>query len=198
MQNLLNGKNAHAEAFGIIQLVVPGFLTSIKRKSKSQGVQRHQYRQKQRLEATGIGDENYGEHVLVDGLDEVYEWIKRTSEHTMALDENNRVELAEGCYKGRRNKAEYDEQAGLEQVKAAGKRKLEDHLKQLARSRETSWPYDIYEKVDLTDISTSWKENNWEWSKAGNQTYSLEAVQEKERTEQAQLQTKRGADAELH
>ncbi|KZV13939.1 BRCT domain-containing protein [Dorcoceras hygrometricum] len=30
--------NAHAEAFGIFQLVVPGFLTSINRKSKSQGV----------------------------------------------------------------------------------------------------------------------------------------------------------------
>ncbi|KZV20798.1 hypothetical protein F511_44352 [Dorcoceras hygrometricum] len=48
--------NAHAEAFGIIQLVVPGFLTSVNRKIKSQGFQRHQYRQKQRLEATEIGD----------------------------------------------------------------------------------------------------------------------------------------------
>ncbi|KZV40757.1 hypothetical protein F511_25609 [Dorcoceras hygrometricum] len=31
--------------------------------------------------------------VLVDGLDEVSEWIKRTSKHAMALDEKNRAEL---------------------------------------------------------------------------------------------------------
>ncbi|KZV28756.1 ELMO domain-containing protein A [Dorcoceras hygrometricum] len=31
--------------------------------------------------------------VLADGLDEVSEWIKRTSKHTMALDEKNRADL---------------------------------------------------------------------------------------------------------
>ncbi|KZV32325.1 WD and tetratricopeptide repeats protein 1-like [Dorcoceras hygrometricum] len=35
------------------------------------------------------------------------------------------------------------------------KSKLEGQQKQLARSRETSWPYDICEKFDLTDASTS-------------------------------------------
>ncbi|KZV27343.1 kinesin-3 [Dorcoceras hygrometricum] len=31
--------------------------------------------------------------VLADGLDEMSEWIKRTSKHTMTLDEKNRAEL---------------------------------------------------------------------------------------------------------
>ncbi|KZV26370.1 putative WRKY transcription factor 25 [Dorcoceras hygrometricum] len=42
--------------FGISQLVVPSFQTSINGKRKSQGVQRHQEHQKQRLESTGNGD----------------------------------------------------------------------------------------------------------------------------------------------
>ncbi|KZV39052.1 hypothetical protein F511_14399 [Dorcoceras hygrometricum] len=42
--------------FGISQLVAPSFQTGISRKIKSQEVQRHQNRQKQRLDAMGIGD----------------------------------------------------------------------------------------------------------------------------------------------
>ncbi|KZV55357.1 hypothetical protein F511_24674 [Dorcoceras hygrometricum] len=42
--------------FGITQLVAPSFQTGISQKSKSQEVQRHQNRQKQRLDAMGIGD----------------------------------------------------------------------------------------------------------------------------------------------
>ncbi|KZV18007.1 hypothetical protein F511_39579 [Dorcoceras hygrometricum] len=42
-------------AYGISQLVPPIFQTSINGKSKSQGVQRHQERQKQRLDAMEIG-----------------------------------------------------------------------------------------------------------------------------------------------
>ncbi|KZV29355.1 hypothetical protein F511_30348 [Dorcoceras hygrometricum] len=52
----------HAEAFGISQLVVSDFQTSINRKSETQGVQRHKNRQKQRLDEMGIGIESYGEH----------------------------------------------------------------------------------------------------------------------------------------
>ncbi|KZV54604.1 putative receptor-like protein kinase [Dorcoceras hygrometricum] len=60
-------------------------------------------------------------------------------------------------------------------------------------SRQTSWPYDICEKLDLTDISTSWLVTSWEWSKAR----ASNKLEERERTEQAQLQTKRGEDAEV-
>ncbi|KZV26607.1 cysteine-rich receptor-like protein kinase 10-like [Dorcoceras hygrometricum] len=49
-------KSRTRRAFGISQLVVPSFQTSINGKSKSQGVQRHQERQKQRLESMGNGD----------------------------------------------------------------------------------------------------------------------------------------------
>ncbi|KZV54931.1 hypothetical protein F511_33859 [Dorcoceras hygrometricum] len=57
-QNLLNetSNSRTSRAFGISQLVAPSFQTSINGKSKSQGVQRHQERQKQRLESTGNGD----------------------------------------------------------------------------------------------------------------------------------------------
>ncbi|KZV13671.1 Lactate/malate dehydrogenase family protein [Dorcoceras hygrometricum] len=57
-QNLLNETNnsRKSRAFGISQLVTPSFQTSINGKRKSQGVQRHQERQKQRLESTGNGD----------------------------------------------------------------------------------------------------------------------------------------------
>ncbi|KZV50397.1 hypothetical protein F511_35380 [Dorcoceras hygrometricum] len=41
-------------SFGIPQIVASSFLASINRKSKSQGVQRHLNRRKQRLESTGI------------------------------------------------------------------------------------------------------------------------------------------------
>ncbi|KZV16713.1 hypothetical protein F511_01669 [Dorcoceras hygrometricum] len=43
------------------------------------------------------------------------------------------------------------------------------------------------------NISTSWLVISWEWSKAG----ALKQLEEQERTEQAQQQTKRGADAEV-
>ncbi|KZV45125.1 hypothetical protein F511_24167 [Dorcoceras hygrometricum] len=66
-------------------------------------------------------------------------------------------------------------------------------LRRPAGSRQTSWPYDICEKRDLTDISTNWLVISWEWSKAG----ASKQLEEQERTEQAQLQTKRGADAEV-
>ncbi|KZV26371.1 tripeptidyl-peptidase 2-like [Dorcoceras hygrometricum] len=42
--------------FGISQIIVPSFQTSINGKIKSQGVQRHQEHQKQMLESTGNGD----------------------------------------------------------------------------------------------------------------------------------------------
>ncbi|KZV14111.1 hypothetical protein F511_44410 [Dorcoceras hygrometricum] len=65
--------------------------------------------------------------------------------------------------------------------------------------KKTSWEqtnqlaYDICEKLDLTDTSTSCLATSWEWSKAG----ASKQLEEQERTEQAQLQTKRGADAEV-
>ncbi|KZV29670.1 hypothetical protein F511_15478 [Dorcoceras hygrometricum] len=57
-QNLHNetSNSRTRRAYGISQLVSPSFQTSINGKSKSQGVQRHQERQKQRLESTGNGD----------------------------------------------------------------------------------------------------------------------------------------------
>ncbi|KZV19828.1 agglutinin-1-like [Dorcoceras hygrometricum] len=66
-------------------------------------------------------------------------------------------------------------------------------LRRPVGSRQTSLPYDICEKLDLRDISTSWLVISWEWSKAG----ASKKLEEQERTEQAQLQTKRGADAEV-
>ncbi|KZV27065.1 senescence-associated carboxylesterase 101 [Dorcoceras hygrometricum] len=60
-------------------------------------------------------------------------------------------------------------------------------------SRQTSWSYDICEKLDLTDISTSWLATSWKWSKAG----ASKQLEEQERKAQAQLQTKSGADAEV-
>ncbi|KZV34459.1 hypothetical protein F511_21234 [Dorcoceras hygrometricum] len=56
--NLLNetSNSRTSRAYGISQLVAPSFQTSINGKSKSQGVQRHQERQKQRLDAMEIGD----------------------------------------------------------------------------------------------------------------------------------------------
>ncbi|KZV32611.1 U-box domain-containing protein 35-like [Dorcoceras hygrometricum] len=60
-------------------------------------------------------------------------------------------------------------------------------------SRQASWAYDICEKLDLTDISTSWLAESWEWSKAE----ASKQLEEQERTAQAQLQTKRGADTEV-
>ncbi|KZV31028.1 hypothetical protein F511_05106 [Dorcoceras hygrometricum] len=42
-------------------------------------------------------------------------------------------------------------------------------------------------------ISTSWLATSWKWSKAG----ASKQLEEQERTERAQLQTKRGADAEV-
>ncbi|KZV54260.1 Esterase/lipase/thioesterase family protein isoform 1 [Dorcoceras hygrometricum] len=55
--NLLNetSNSRTSRAYGISQLVAPSFQTSINGKSKSQGVQRHQERQKQRLDAMEIG-----------------------------------------------------------------------------------------------------------------------------------------------
>ncbi|KZV44942.1 hypothetical protein F511_29628 [Dorcoceras hygrometricum] len=55
--NLLHETNNSrmSRAYGISQLVAPSFQTSINGKSKSQGVQRHQERQKQRLDAMEIG-----------------------------------------------------------------------------------------------------------------------------------------------
>ncbi|KZV27063.1 hypothetical protein F511_23959 [Dorcoceras hygrometricum] len=60
-------------------------------------------------------------------------------------------------------------------------------------TRQTSWSYDICEKLDLTDISTSWLATSWKWGKAG----ASKQLEEQERTAQAQLQTKSGADAEV-
>ncbi|KZV16268.1 hypothetical protein F511_36582 [Dorcoceras hygrometricum] len=69
--------------------------------------------------------------VLANGLDELSKWIKRTSKHTMALDEKIRAELM-GKQKAaikevatsretssKKRPAEYDEQAGLEQLKGS-------------------------------------------------------------------------------
>ncbi|KZV40104.1 calcium lipid binding protein [Dorcoceras hygrometricum] len=55
--NLLNetSNSRTSRAYGISQLVAPSFQTSINVKSKSQAVQRHQERQKQRLDAMEIG-----------------------------------------------------------------------------------------------------------------------------------------------
>ncbi|KZV21450.1 branched-chain-amino-acid aminotransferase 6-like [Dorcoceras hygrometricum] len=66
-------------------------------------------------------------------------------------------------------------------------------LRRSVGSRQTSSPYDICEKLDLTDISTSWLETSRKWSKSG----ASKQLEEKDRTEQAQLQTKRGEDAEV-
>ncbi|KZT76873.1 hypothetical protein F511_46102 [Dorcoceras hygrometricum] len=46
--------HVHAEALGVPQLVSPDFLTSITRKRKSQGVQRHLKHEKRRLDAMEI------------------------------------------------------------------------------------------------------------------------------------------------
>ncbi|KZV32689.1 hypothetical protein F511_14462 [Dorcoceras hygrometricum] len=55
--NLLNetSNSRTSRAYGISQLIAPSFQTSINGKSKSQGVQHHQERQKQRLDAMEIG-----------------------------------------------------------------------------------------------------------------------------------------------
>ncbi|KZV45874.1 hypothetical protein F511_35542 [Dorcoceras hygrometricum] len=45
------------------------------------------------ISVLGKTESEHSKCVLADGLDEVSEWIKRTSKHTMALDEKNRAEL---------------------------------------------------------------------------------------------------------